>query len=463
VHGGEYGAAAAARSFVWDDAGSWHLRGLPTMLGLFLDFALPTLRAEGYDYSASMQPYLLEIWIEKSTMDTVLGRLAASHGVRVVTSVGFQSITNAVKFLQRVARAGKGARVLYVSDCDPAGRHMPSSVARQLEFWFQRYAQGADIKLDPVALTREQVQHYHLPRIPIKDSDMRKERFEEVYGEGAVELDALEALYPGELLRLLRSRLDPYVDNTLQDRLADAEAEVNAQARALWREATADLRTEAKALEADARGVYGRYERVLARLSARLERDLEPIRERLGGLQARIAEAQEAFEPPALDAPAPDVDPQGEEDWLYSSDRDYLTQNRYYQARKQGRTVAELDAEAETKRRQEAEDWATMTGPFPGGCPPYNPIRHKLGRLCKRGHAWGSTGQTLRVNNKDTPVCLYCHAEHNYIRRRSRGPDDPLPQWDYDPTRNYLAPAGVAEAQDDEDGAEDEYDAEPTD
>jgi hypothetical protein len=48
--------------------------------------------------------------------------------------------------------------------------------------------------LTPLALTLAQVQQYRLPRIPIKESDRRKPGFEDTYGEGAVELDALEAL-----------------------------------------------------------------------------------------------------------------------------------------------------------------------------------------------------------------------------------------------------------------------------
>ena len=70
---------------------------------------------------------------------------------------------------------------------------MPVAVAHQIEFWLQDYTPGADINLTPLALTRDQVITYQLPRIPIKESDARKAGFEERYGAGAVELDALEA------------------------------------------------------------------------------------------------------------------------------------------------------------------------------------------------------------------------------------------------------------------------------
>jgi hypothetical protein len=49
-----------------------------------------------------------------------------------------------------------------------------------------------------------------LPRIPIKESDKRKGHFEARYGEGATELDALEAIHPGELARIVKERVEVY-------------------------------------------------------------------------------------------------------------------------------------------------------------------------------------------------------------------------------------------------------------
>ena len=51
---------------------------------------------DGYMYAPSDQPYLVEIWIEKSTMDDVLLPLCEELHINLVTSAGFQSITSAV-------------------------------------------------------------------------------------------------------------------------------------------------------------------------------------------------------------------------------------------------------------------------------------------------------------------------------------------------------------------------------
>ena len=47
---------------------------------------------------------------------------------------------------------------------------MPVGVARQVEYWLQKYAPNVEIKLTPLALTREQV--VDLP--PAQDSDQRR-------------------------------------------------------------------------------------------------------------------------------------------------------------------------------------------------------------------------------------------------------------------------------------------------
>ncbi len=54
---------------------------------------------------------------------------------------------------------------------------------------------SVDVRVFPVVLTLDQVQYYQLPRTPIKETERRRGGFEGRYGEDAVELDALEALY----------------------------------------------------------------------------------------------------------------------------------------------------------------------------------------------------------------------------------------------------------------------------
>ncbi|GHO68054.1 hypothetical protein KSC_069460 [Ktedonobacter sp. SOSP1-52] len=79
---------------------------------------------------------------------------------------------------------------------------MPVAMARELEYFVRMRQVEQDIRLFPLVLTAGQVQEYRLLRTPIKESERRRSEFEHRYGEGATELDALEAIAPGALARI---------------------------------------------------------------------------------------------------------------------------------------------------------------------------------------------------------------------------------------------------------------------
>jgi hypothetical protein len=241
---------------VGESWGEWELPGI--FANLSGQFGMPAAAVEivGYDYHLSDQPYHLEIWVEKSTMNDVLVPLCERLGVTLVTGLGFQSISSVVRMLERIDRP---TRIFYISDFDPAGDQMPVAVARQVEYYRDKFAPGVDIKLTPLALTREQVVRYNLPRIPIKDSDRRRGDFQDRRGEGAVELDALEALRPGELARLVEEAVRPYRDEALEGRLEAARDEARRSAEAAWERWTAEHRAELGLLRQRAREIAACY------------------------------------------------------------------------------------------------------------------------------------------------------------------------------------------------------------
>ena len=128
-----------------------------------------------------------------------------------MTGLGELSITAVNQLIQRIQQADKPVRIFYISDFDPAGETMPISVARKIEY-FAHNTDLKDIKLNGLMLTKEQCIEYQLPRTPIKESDKRKSGFEERHGSGATELDALEALHPGEMGNILQQAISLYVD-----------------------------------------------------------------------------------------------------------------------------------------------------------------------------------------------------------------------------------------------------------
>lgn len=175
-----------------------------------LEIEAPGIYISGFDNYAMFQPYHLEVWFEKSTMNDVLLPVCRKYRANLVTGEGEMSITATYALVKRIKEANKPTRIFYGSDFDPAGHSIPRAVARKIEWMLTTAELDADVKLTPLVLTKEQVEKYSLPRIPIKESERRAAAFEDVYGEGAVELDALEALYPGELAKIVGEALSAY-------------------------------------------------------------------------------------------------------------------------------------------------------------------------------------------------------------------------------------------------------------
>ncbi len=188
--------------------------------------SLPDYLIEGFEPA---QDYLVEVWIEKSTQNDWLVPLCEWRGVNLVVGIGELSEIRSRHLAQRVEETSKPARIIYISDFDPAGRSMPVSVARKLEYYIHKFGLDVDVTLNPLILTEQQCREYRLPRTPIKESERRKDRFEEKFGAGATELDALEALHPGEMGKLLEEELDRYLDPTLDERVRDARWKVEHQ------------------------------------------------------------------------------------------------------------------------------------------------------------------------------------------------------------------------------------------
>lgn len=149
---------------------------------------------------------------EKSTMNDVLEPLCQKYGMNLVTGLGELSITAVYLLALRVVEAKKPVRILYISDFDPAGESMPLAVSRKIEYFVRNYSLDCDIKLVPLMLTSQQCVEYNLPRTPIKETEKRKDKFENRHGVGATELDAMEALHPGEMAELIEKAIEPYFD-----------------------------------------------------------------------------------------------------------------------------------------------------------------------------------------------------------------------------------------------------------
>ncbi len=319
---------------IWMD--SWQMPTINTELAAEFPIASPWVH--GYDYHPSDQPYHLEVWVEKSTMNDALKPVCEQYGANLVTSLGFQSITGVVNLLERIEARGKPARIFYISDFDPAGDGMPTAVARQIEYWFDTFVTEPDILLTPICLTLAQVKKWKLPSTPIKLADLRRANFEDRYGyDGAVELDAMEALYPGELAKIVRNAFEPYFDNSLDNNLYQANRKANNIARSEWREYAADEISDAENLALRIQTVTDCYQDRLQDLKEDMDVELAALAEEMEEIKESINAKAESFMPGLPDRPeAEQLEYEDRTDALLDTDREYLEQIAVYKARKAG-------------------------------------------------------------------------------------------------------------------------------
>jgi hypothetical protein len=290
---------------------------------------LPALALEA-DNDDGDQRYHLEVWCEKSTMNDVLEPLCASYGVNLQTGLGELSISATLDLAQRLQQVDKPARILYVSDFDPAGQSMPVAVSRKLEYFIRSGEQDLDVRVFPVVLTREQVERYALPRTPVKEAELRRGAFEDRYGGGAVELDALEALHPGELRRVITACIGAYYDAELAGRVRDARLRLERDLRAI----SAQVH-ERHAARVD--GLRAQWQTIAAEFAARVHSLAQQIEDEWQAVRADLEEAT-----PDIDTyPVPQARPGCElGEGLYNSARDYMDQLAAYKEF-QGKVIAD--------------------------------------------------------------------------------------------------------------------------
>jgi hypothetical protein len=278
---------------------------------------LPSYRISHYE---GEQGYHLELWCEKSTMNDVLEPLCQHYGANLQTGLGELSITATLALASRLQQANKPARILYVSDFDPAGQSMPVAVSRKIEYFVRTLGLSVDVRVFPVVLTLDQVRYYHLPRTPIKETERRRMGFEGRYGEGAVELDALEALYPGQLQGILSQYLDCYFDSTLEQRTEQARAVLHADLAAIWNQVVAPY-------TADLNMLRSAYEQLQAEFAGRMA----GYSEQLQAVWQAIRTELDLSMPDLSRYPVPQpLLAQEIGEGLYNSERDYLEQIEAY-------------------------------------------------------------------------------------------------------------------------------------
>jgi hypothetical protein len=205
---------------------------------------------------------------------------------------------------------------------------MPKAVARQIEYWLKFYDLDFDVKLTPVVLTEDQVQRYGLPRKPITESDRRKKNFEDENGEGAVELDALEALYPGKLKEIVKESILEFRDDDLEDEFDQAQSDLEDDLSEAWRQHVDPYQDDLDEIEEGTQEIVRGYNDELLELNSKMQDDLKPIKERLKKLRQVVTSDIKNLFIEVPRKPEPEIPPNQE--CYFDSRRKYLNQLQYY-------------------------------------------------------------------------------------------------------------------------------------
>lgn len=326
---------------------------------------------------------------DQPVMETVCRQL----GVNLVTGTGFMTISAVYAMLDRHPNLEKPIRIIYLSDFDASGEHMPIGPARHIENAIEDMDPKPDIRLYRLALTAEQVQEKSLPKKiggAKKDKEKkvsgRKIRFEARHGVGSVELNAVtdEANVPWfeDLLRgAILALRDGGMDRKLRAAKREADALVGSGvARGLyWPHRALNLikdkaeevvegviapqaeeREALKKREEELRYLLSLLEQRQYELDEEVDEKMAPLEDRAEPVQlaarVRIDRLKDEIELPTV---APEEPAGAAENWLFDSRRGYFTQRSYYLGYKgddgSGRSPEELDRLV-AARKQEIEE-----------------------------------------------------------------------------------------------------------
>ena len=179
------------------------------------------------------QPYHLELWVEKNTMNEMLRPVCNKYNAVLVTFKGNPSWGAAWKLCKRAEQDKRPTIVLYISDMDAYGFTMARQLCDKIaELNKNFFEEQLNTRVRRIGLTPEQVVKYNIPLVDVKErSDGRKmanlEGYTQYVGycnidpKKKAELDALERYYPEGVAGLATEWLSRYYDEDLEDKCED--------------------------------------------------------------------------------------------------------------------------------------------------------------------------------------------------------------------------------------------------
>jgi hypothetical protein len=178
------------------------------------DKAFRWIREEYRKNSMLHQKNYVEVWIEKDAVSSIVVDTTWDLDVPLIVGRGWASGTFIHNATPRISETGGRKKlqvvILYISDLDPEGEHIPRVVERKLKRYGYPY-----VEVKKIALNFDQVKEFSLQsNIGFKINEKQREKryvreFLDRYGEVQYELDALSNI---ELSRILENELKSLID-----------------------------------------------------------------------------------------------------------------------------------------------------------------------------------------------------------------------------------------------------------
>lgn len=132
------------------------------------------------------QFYYVEVWLEKRALKRIFYPITNAYDVHLCIGGGYQSWSEIWEAKKRFDQRPQPVAILYFGDLDPSGKDIPRDLENRFEIL------GVPVKVEQIALTKQDVEEYNLPRNPFIKEDPRQAWYIEKYGiTYGVELDAL--------------------------------------------------------------------------------------------------------------------------------------------------------------------------------------------------------------------------------------------------------------------------------
>lgn len=134
------------------------------------------------------------------------------YGLRVISSGGFESVTEKRALALDLSQYAEPVEVLHIGDHDPSGAHLFLALAEDVEAFGLRY--GLDVTFTRLAVIPAQIEALALPTAPAKATDNR------AFGG---ETCQAEAIAPDDLARIIQQAIDDRLDREAYEDVLNRE------------------------------------------------------------------------------------------------------------------------------------------------------------------------------------------------------------------------------------------------